>query len=216
MYVFFDTETTGLPDYGLPLTDPAQPKIVSAAFILTDKDGREMAVFKGPTKPNGWTVDEGGKAYEVNKLGNEALTQYGMDFTIALRMFRMFQDRAVLKVAHNYRFDGFLMKAAHQVLGVDAGPDIEKFCTMKAMTDIMKLPPTPNMVAAGFNDKPKSAKLSEAYKYCTGKELENAHDALADVRACKDVFFWLLKNELYVPQPRVTAEQAAAKKAARA
>lgn len=209
MYLFFDTETTGLPNYDLPLTDKAQPHIVQLALVLTDEDGREAMVWKGPIVPEGFTIDEGGRAFEVNKIGNEFANKYGVSLAGALTFFRSFQNRAVLKVAHNYRFDGFLLKAAHEKNGIDPGPVIDKFCTMKAMTDIMKLPPTANMVAAGF-DKPKSAKLSEAYKYCTGKELVGAHDALADVRACKDVFFWLKEKGLYKPQPRVVPAEAAA------
>lgn len=198
MYLFFDTETTGLPDYNAPLTDAKQPKIVSVAFILTDMVGREMAVYKAPITRDGFTVDEGGKAYEVNKLGNAALDQYGIDMKIALRMFRMFQDRASLKIAHNYRFDGFLLKGAHEALGVDPGPVIDKFCTMKVAEELKK---------QGIIER---ATLSAFYKHCTGKALEGAHDALSDVRACKDVFFWTLKQGLYKPQPRVVPGEKAA------
>lgn len=217
MYVFFDTETTGLPNFDKPLNDPSQPHIASVAFILTDADGRELHTYKAPIKPDGWTVDEGGRAYEVNKLGNDLLREYGVPMKSALSAFKFYQSLSTLKVAHNYRFDGFLMKAAAEKYSFpELDPPIEKFCTMKAITDVMKLPPTEAMVMAGFSGKPKSAKLSEAYQFCTGRPLDNAHDALADVRACKDVFFWLLKNGFYKPQPRVTAEQAAARKAANA
>lgn len=216
MYLFFDTETTGLPDFNRDLVDPAQPHIVQLACLLTDNVGRELVTFKAPIIPEGYTIDETGRAFEVNRVTNAMANDYGVTLRQALAMFRMFESKAVLKVAHNYRFDGFLLKAAHARAGVDPiDPPIEKFCTMKAMTEIMKLPPTANMVAAGFTDKPKSAKLAEAYTYCTGKQIENAHDALADVKACKDVFFWIMKQGFYKEQPRVTAEEAAARRAAR-
>lgn len=221
MYMFFDTETTGLPNFNLGLTDAAQPRILQIAMLLRDADGRDIAAWKAPIKPEGWRVDERkvndqGKptAYAIHGIGNAYLEQYGVGIKQALGMFRWFESKATLKVAHNYRFDGFLLKSEHERAGVaPIDPPIDKFCTMKVMTDLMKLPPTANMVAAGF-DKPKSAKLSEAYKYCTGRELIGAHDAFADVKACADVFFWIKENGHFEHQPRVTAEQAAARRAA--
>ena len=68
-----------------------------------------------------------------------------------------------------------------------------KFCTMSASSAIMKLPPTEKMISAGFN-KPKPPKLSDAYEHFFGKNLEGAHNALVDVRACKEVYFELLKR----------------------
>jgi DNA polymerase III subunit epsilon len=210
MYLFFDTETTGLPKFDAGLTDQCQPHIVQLAMLLTDIHGREMVTFKAPIIPEGFTIDETGRAFEVNRVGNDLANTYGISLRQALAMFRMFESKAQLKVAHNYRFDGFLLKSAHARQGMEPiSPPIEKFCTMKAMTEIMKLPPTEKMAAAGF-DKPKSAKLSEAYEYVTGKKLENAHDALADVRACKDVFFWIKDNGFYIEQPRVGPKESPA------
>lgn len=211
MFTFFDTETTGIPNYNLDIVDPAQPRVLQFAALLTDENGNEVSAFKCPIKPDGWEVDErlevnGRKtAFAIHGLTNDYLNKYGVSMKTALIMFRMFQNQSEIKIAHNYRFDGFLLKGEHQRIGMDAGPDIEKFCTMKAMTEIMKLPPTDKMVGAGFA-WPKSANLGEAYKFCTGKTHEKAHDALADVKACKEVFFWIRNNGLFKDQPRVTPQ----------
>ena len=61
-------------------------------------------------------------------------------------------------------------------------------CTQRLATPILKLPPTAKMIAAGFR-KHKSASLGEAYQHFMGKPLENAHSAMADARACMDVWF---------------------------
>lgn len=206
MFTFFDTETTGLPNYNLDIVDPAQPRVLQFAALLTDAEGNEVSAFKCPIKPDGWEVDErlevNGKktAFAIHGLTNDYLNKYGVSMKTALIMFRMFQNQSQIKIAHNYRFDGFLLKGEHQRIGMDAGPDIEKFCTMKAMTEIMKLPPTDKMVGAGFT-WPKSANLAEAYKFCTGKTHEKAHDALADVKAAKEVFFWIRNNGLFKDRP---------------
>lgn len=193
-YLFFDEETTGLPDYNLSLTAPEQPHIVSIAMILADEAGREMGVFKTALKlPEGVVVDEAGRAYEVNKLGNEALKKYGLEMKVALRMFRLFSDRATLKIAHNYRFDGFLMKAAHEKYCIDTGAPMDRYCTMK-----------------GIKEVTGKGSLKDAYMHCFGKEIENAHDALADVRACKDVFFWLKQNGHFKHQQRKDVQQGEA------
>lgn len=215
MFTIFDTETTGLPDYNADLIDPKQPRVLQFAALLVDAEGNEVSAFKCPIKPDGWEVDErlevnGRKtAFAIHGLTNDYLNKYGVSMKTALIMFRMFQNQSELKIAHNYRFDGFLLKGEHARLGMDAGPDIEKFCTMKAMTDIMKLPPTAAMVGAGFT-WPKSANLGEAYKFCTGKTHEKAHDAMADVKACKEVFFWIRNEGLFKDQPRVGPKTEAA------
>ena len=46
------------------------------------------------------------------------------------------------------------------------------------------------MLAKGFRE-PKTPKLVEAYTHFFGKSFANAHSAMADVRACKEVFFRL-------------------------
>jgi len=204
MFLFFDTETTGLPDYNKDLVDPSQPHVLQLALLLADEGGKEILTFKTPIIPEGFEIDERDRddngrptAYSFNKLGGEMLTRYGISMKTALNMFRLFESKATVKIAHNYRFDGFLMKSAHARQKMDPiNPPIDKFCTMKAIQ------------ALAADLKPKSVSLASCYEHCTGKTIENAHDALADVRACKEVFFWLLNKGFYIPQPRVVPGQA--------
>lgn len=171
MYLFFDTETSGLPDYNLDLHDPKQPNILSMAMVLTDESGR---------------------AYEINKIGNDMLNRYGFGLYQHLMMFKELCEKSSLKIAHNYRFDGFLLKAAYQKVDLDPGPTLDRFCTMKA-----------------FKEVTGKGGLADAYLHCMGVPLDNAHDALSDARACKDVFFWLKNNGHFKPQPRVASSEAA-------
>jgi hypothetical protein len=61
---------------------------------------------------------------------------------------------------------------------------------MKASTDLCKLPS--QFKRGGY----KWPKLQEAYKHFFGEEFASAHDAMADLRACRRVFFHLLKEKV--------------------
>jgi len=88
-------------------------------------------------------------------------------------------------IAHNIPFDFMVWKSMQFRAGFleSRRGYPRQFCTMNATTEICKLP--------GRFGKYKWPKLSEAYFHATGKELEGAHDAMVDVKACKEIFFWL-------------------------
>lgn len=186
--LFFDTETTGLPDKRSPVSATHQPHVVQLAAILTEDDGTERASISIIVNP-GVAIPEG--ASKVHGITDEVAAKYGVKPRVALTALRGLAMTADLVVAHNIEFDTFLVEVAtdregwppHVILGM-----VRRFCTMEATTPILKLPPTERMVAAGFN-KPKPPKLEEAYRHFFGKDLDGAHDALVDVRACRDVFF---------------------------
>jgi len=66
---------------------------------------------------------------------------------------------------------------------------------MTAAAPIVNIPPTPKMLAAGFN-KPKSPKLEECIKHFFGEELPGAHDAMIDVIACRRIYFHMKSSGL--------------------
>jgi len=49
------------------------------------------------------------------------------------------------------------------------------------------------MIAAGRTNF-KNPNLGEAYKFFTGKDLEGAHNAMVDVKACIEVYFGILDH----------------------
>lgn len=196
--LFFDTETTGLLNDRLPLDHPAQPQIVQLACLLADDAGEEMGHASFLVQPIRGPIPAGAAA--VHGITTEKASANGLYPTAALYLWDRLAQMADVIVAHNMRFDWTMMQSAwahnnpaHRtaVSGFEERHGSRaRFCTMEAAAPIVNLPPTDRMRAAGF-DKPKPPKLEECIRHFFGKELDGAHDALVDVRACAQVFFHL-------------------------
>lgn len=189
--LFYDTETQGLPDFGQPSEAPHQPHIVQIAACLVDLDTRKtVSIMDVIVRPNGWTIPDDVAA--IHGITTEHAMDVGISEPVALEMFQQLWNRR-LRIGHNQNFDARIIRIAQmrhnfsQELQEDwkAG---KAECTQILSTPICKLPPTAKMQAAGRNHF-KSANLREAYQHFTGKPLENAHSAMADVQGCMAVWF---------------------------
>lgn len=182
MILFFDTETTGFTSKYKSLTDPVQPHIVQLGAILTTTEGRVVAEMNFMCKPDGWVIPD--DVAKIHGMDMSITTEYGFIEAEVVAIFLALCDKAETLVAHNYDYDHEVLKIACARFKHDFV--LEKkasYCTMKTATPICKLPST----RGGF----KWPKLQEAYKFFFNREFEGAHDAMADIRACKDVFFKL-------------------------
>ena len=57
--LFYDTETTGLPDFKAPSESAHQPHIVQLAALLVDMDTREtIQSMDVICRPDGWTIPD--------------------------------------------------------------------------------------------------------------------------------------------------------------
>lgn len=200
--LFYDTETTGPPLFSEPSEDPRQPHMVQLAAALTCLDTRKViASMDVIIRPNGWTIPD-----DV-ALVHGITTEHAMDVGIAeetaldmlLALWGESQPTQRTVIGHNESFDRRIVRIAikRHIDPLDQGravplSDLWKAgageCTQVLSTPILKLPPTAKMIAANRKHH-KSANLGEAYQYFTGKPLENAHSALADVQACMAVYF---------------------------
>ena len=191
MILFFDTETTGFNNPRMPAGHECQPHLVQLAMILMDLDGSERASVSLIVNP-GVPIPE--DASRVHGITDPVAEKWGVAPEMAVRLWGSFALRAHQLVAHNIDFDIQIMQTAlHRIAKGDPVTDLgafSHFCTMRAATPIINLPPTARMVAAGFN-KPKPPKLAECVRHFFGEDLAGAHDALVDVRACARVFFHL-------------------------
>ena len=192
--LFFDTETTGIPNFRLPIDDPCQPYLVQIAGILTDDAGKVLAQLSMIVNSD---VDVPEAASNVHGITRERAAALGAPVPVVLAPFFHLWLRADLVVAHNLPFDEFVLKSAitrywgaHRTL-----PEKPGFCTLKASAPIVNLPATPRMLAAGIKG-PKSPRLDEAYQYFFGDGvLSGAHDALVDATACMRIYFRLQEGK---------------------
>ena len=196
MYLFFDTETTGFSAH--------KDRIIQLAFILADEGGTIHEEFESLIQPEDWNMPsvelfmrEGmteAKAIERSQFWvDNGYTQEdselnGIYIYDALRAFQEALKQCKYKVAHNIAFDNRFIEASQ--LRESVSPELFRFkkgfCTMKASTDYCAIPK-----ARGYGYK--WPKLQELHKKLYNEEFEDAHDALADVKATKDCFF-TLKN----------------------
>ena len=196
--LFYDTETTGLPDFKAPSEAAYQPHIVQLAALLVDLDTRQtIQSMDVIVRPHGWTIPD--EVAAVHGITTEHAADVGIPERLAVEMFMdLWNNRN--RVAHNEQFDARILRIAlmrHQgnIFHSPSGksvPDIWKEgraeCTARMATPICALPPTDKMKAVGrFHHK--TPNLGEAYRHFTGNDLQNAHSAMADVLACRDVYF---------------------------
>lgn len=189
--LFFDTETTGLPLFKEPSEHPGQPHIVQLAACLVDVDTRQtISSMDVIIRPDGWTIPDDVAA--VHGITTGHALDVGIPESMAVGMFMELHAKCAFRVAHNEQFDARILRIAlMRFVGQEAADNWKagkSECTALLSTPICQIPPTAKMVKAGFN-KFKTANLGEAYRHFTGKELENAHSAMADVQGCMTVYF---------------------------
>jgi len=187
---FYDTETTGLPLFSEPSEDPRQPHIVQLAAILVDLDSKKtVQSIDLVIKPHGWVITP--EITEIHGITQE----YAMDVGVseddaASILIDMVGNR--LRIGHNEQFDARIIRiAAKRYFGevvADTWKSGEAECTARLSTKLCNLPPTEKMIAAKKNFN-KTPNLTEAYTHFFGKGFDDAHTAMADVLACRDVYF---------------------------
>lgn len=179
----FDTETTGLPDWKSPSEAEHQPHLVQLAahqFDMTDR--KIIQSLDVIIKPEGWNIPQ--EVSEIHGITTEYASDVGVSENLALEMLlEMWAGR--LRVAHNTTFDNRIIRIATKRYCpdpvIDAWREGRYECTGLLSKPIMKMLPKGRY---GY----KMPKLVEAYKHFTGKDLENAHTAIADVNACLEVY----------------------------
>lgn len=187
MLLFFDTETTGFMR-NKPADHPDQPRLTQLAAQLVKPDNTTVMEFSMIVNAG---VPIPKQASDVHGITNDIAEEFGITESTAVDFFMKLYGHAKTVVAHNIDFDIRVMEAALARRTGCITPIMKpKYCTMKKATNVVKVPPTPKMIAAGRNHF-KSPNLTECIKHFFDEDLDGAHDAMIDVQACRRVFFEL-------------------------
>ena len=181
MILFFDTETTGFVRKNIPHNDPKQARVCQLAALLCEPSGDVIAEMNVIIRPDGWEIPS--QVAAIHGIDTDRANRVGIPIAQALSVFGALHDLAILYVAHNFDFDNQMMEIESFCLPSFKWRPTQSYCTMKTSTPICQIP----SARGGF----KWPKLQEIHKHLFGVEFEDAHDAMADVRATKRVFFEL-------------------------
>lgn len=190
MYLFFDTETTGIPrNYKAPASDHRNwPRLVQIAWLLVDKEANEVASAEYIVKPDGFTIPQ--DAARIHGITTEMAAQNGLDLKVILAEVTPNINKASALVAHNIQFDEKILGA--EFLRVGSANIVElkqRKCTMQGATNYCRLPGP-----YGY----KWPTLQELHMKLFNESFEGAHRALVDVRACARCYFELKRLKVMV------------------
>ena len=188
MYLFFDTETSGIPrNYKAPVTDLANwPRLVQLAWVLTDAEGNDIASAEHIVKPDGYTIPKA--AAQIHGITTEIALRDGVDLSIALDAIGDGLKQATTLVAHNVAFDEKILGAEFlRSSRKNAVASKPRLCTMQASTHFCQLPGP-----YGY----KWPSLQELYSKLFNEKVEGAHRAMIDVRACTRCYFELKRRKI--------------------
>jgi DNA polymerase III epsilon subunit-like protein len=185
MYLFFDTETTGLPrNWKAPVTDVNNwPRLVQLAYLLYDYDGNKISDGDYIIKPVGFTIPA--EATKIHGITHERAIKEGQPIAVVLQHFHTLIEQATSLVAHNMSFDEKIVGAEFLRNKMpNSLTSKNKICTMQSTT---------NFCAISGPYGYKWPKLSELHYKLFKTYFEEAHNAAVDITATAKCF-WELKR----------------------
>ena len=188
MYLFFDTETTGVHlNYKAPVTNLNNwPRLVQIAWILHDENGNTLAKECFIIKPNGFNIPTA--ASNIHGITTDNALKNGVDILMVLQKFSTHLNSARYLVAHNISFDKNIVGAELIRNKINNSiPSKQLLCTMEKSKNHCALPGP-----YGY----KWPKLTELHKKLFNSSFDGAHDALADITATAKCFWELRKRKL--------------------
>lgn len=192
MYLFFDTETTGLPNnWNAPVTDTKNwPRMVQLAFLLYQPDGTLLESENYIIKPDGYKIPL--DVSKVHGITTERANIEGQELSTVLAKFYSSFEKAKTLVAHNMDFDEKILGCEfYRTTKQNPLSTKQLYCTMKnpAIIKYCAIPP----IRYGSYKWPK---LPELHSKLFGTTFMEAHNATIDIQATARCFFELKKRKI--------------------
>ena len=181
MYLFFDTETTGLPRrWGAALEDLDNwPRLVQAAWIMHDDDGAQIQSRNYIIKPDGFVIPA--EVARIHGITTQRAIDEGYPLDGVLRELAQAVTAADFLVAHNIGFDEKIVGAEFLRNGFKNYLEGKsKICTMRCGTEYCAIENR-----YGY----KWPKLSELHCHLFGTNFIDAHNAATDIMITAKCFW---------------------------
>lgn len=189
--LFFDTETTGLPNnYHAPISAVQNwPRMVQLAFLVYNEDGSLDSKHNYIIKPEGYVIPS--EATRIHRITTQQALVEGQDLMRVLSLFHQAISESVILIGHNVEFDKAIVGAEFIRKKIDPKALLSRrsFCTMKDknVVSFCKIPGK-----FGF----KWPTLEELYFRLFNEQIKDAHDASIDIESTANCFFELLKRRV--------------------
>jgi DNA polymerase III subunit epsilon len=188
VYLFFDTETTGIPkNYKAPVSDLKNwPRLVQLAWLVTDETGSEIHSAERIVRPDGFTIPA--DAAKIHGITTDIARERGEDIKAILDDIVRDIDIAKFLIAHNVAFDEKILGAELLRAGFkNLIESKQRLCTMQSTSNYCRLPGP-----YGY----KWPTLNELHVKLFHESFSGAHRALVDVRACAKCYFELKRLKI--------------------
>jgi len=187
MYLFIDTETTGLPTrrFAHYTSQDVWPRLVSISWALFPAKDQLFKHVYHVVQPDGFLIPEDatkihGITTEYALAHGRPLRQVVQEITADVQLWNPW-----LTIAHNIAFDLPVLLCEISRVGLDTTlKHLPSFCTMVAGTEFCALPH-----ASGEGHK--WPRLHELHTKLFGVGFTGQHDASQDVLACARCYFQL-------------------------
>ena len=197
-YLFFDTETSGLPTRRNPpvIAMHNWPHILQLSYILYDTETHNIINLCNNIVKIDSTTKISPDSIKIHNITREKTQSDGVDIVELLTKFNENVCMADYIIAHNLSFDKnmIMVECLRHKIPHSFSQYTKKtaeYCTMKNSVDLCKIIAYDNY----GNDYYKYPKLSELYKYLFNYVPDGLHNSMIDILLCIRCYFMIVDHK---------------------